>query len=167
MPRRNNGPIVQLDLASGTAISVQYTGFSATREIDAIWTWNHARDLADFRRGLQWFDSGTQNFAYADVQGNIAYFATAEVPVREDLQATPSWACHPGSSAMDGRQRVAAGVASAARAGDPLRDPARRRNAASDQSAAGWFVNANNDPAGTVLDNDPLNSCAPAAACTT
>ena len=22
---------------------------------------------------------------------------------------------------------------------------------------AGWFVNANNDPAGTVLDNDPLN----------
>jgi penicillin amidase len=27
--------------------------------------------------------------------------------------------------------------------------------------AAGWFVNANNDPAGTTLDNDPLNQIRP------
>ena len=27
--------------------------------------------------------------------------------------------------------------------------------------SAGWFVNANNDPAGTVLDNDPLNQLRP------
>ena len=27
--------------------------------------------------------------------------------------------------------------------------------------SAGWFVNANNDPAGTVLDNDPLNPLRP------
>jgi penicillin amidase len=27
--------------------------------------------------------------------------------------------------------------------------------------AAGWFVNANNDPAGTVLDNNPLNQLRP------
>jgi penicillin amidase len=26
--------------------------------------------------------------------------------------------------------------------------------------ASGWFVNANNDPAGTALDGDPLTSCA-------
>jgi len=26
---------------------------------------------------------------------------------------------------------------------------------------AGWFVNANNDPAGTVLDNNPLNQLRP------
>src|SRR4030095_8701796 len=26
---------------------------------------------------------------------------------------------------------------------------------------AGWLVNANNDPAGTVLDNDPLNTLRP------
>lgn len=52
VPRRNNGPIVQLDLASGAALSVQYTGFSRTREVDTFWTWNRARDLDDFRRGV-------------------------------------------------------------------------------------------------------------------
>jgi penicillin amidase len=86
VPRRNNGPIVQIDMTAGTALSVQYTGFSGTREVDTFWIWNRARNLADFKRGLQWFDTGTQNFAYADIEGNIAYFAAAEVPLREDLQ---------------------------------------------------------------------------------
>jgi len=36
VPRRNNGPIVQLDLAAGTALSVQHTGFSGTRELDSF-----------------------------------------------------------------------------------------------------------------------------------
>ena len=36
VPRRNQGPIVQLDLATGVAISVQYAGFGGTREVDAF-----------------------------------------------------------------------------------------------------------------------------------
>jgi len=162
VPRRNNGPIVQLDVANGSAISVQYTGFSGTREIDAIWTWNHARNLADFRRGLQWFDSGTQNFAYADVQGNIAYFATAEVPVREDLQANtvaglPPWFIRNGQGGNEWlpvlhpqpEQAIPYEIL-------PLDEMPHLVN-----PAAGWFVNANNDPAGTVLDNNPLNTQRP------
>ena len=162
VPRRNNGPIVQLDLANGIAISVQYTGFSGTREIDAIWTWNHARNLADFRRGLQWFDSGTQNFAYADVQGNIAYFATAEVPVREDLQANtvagaPPWFIRNGQGGNEWlpvlhpqpEQAIPYEIL-------PADEMPHLVN-----PSAGWFVNANNDPAGTVLDNDPLNTLRP------
>jgi acyl-homoserine lactone acylase PvdQ len=35
VPRRNNGPIVAFDSGSGTALSVQYTGFSPTRELDS------------------------------------------------------------------------------------------------------------------------------------
>ena len=91
VPRRNNGPIIQLDIApdaeAGTALSVQYTGFSATRELDTFLIWDDARNLDDFRRGLQLFDVGGQNWAYADVKGNIAYFTSAELPLREDLQA--------------------------------------------------------------------------------
>ena len=162
VPRRNNGPIVQLDMATGTAISVQYTGFSGTREVDAIWTWNRARNLADFRRGLQWFDSGTQNFAYADVQGNIAYFATAEVPIREDLQAgfvtgLPPWFIRNGTGGNEWlpvqhpqpEQAVPYEILPA----DEMPHLINPR--------AGWFVNANNDPAGTVLDNNPLNTLRP------
>jgi penicillin G amidase len=89
VPRRNNGPIIQLDQAAGTALSVQYTGFSATREIDTFLIWDDARGLDDFRRGLEFFDVGGQNWAYADVAGNIAYFTSAELPVREDLQPAP------------------------------------------------------------------------------
>ena len=49
--------------------------------------WDQARNLDDFRAGLKYFDVGSQNWAYADRYGNIAYFASAEMPVREDLQA--------------------------------------------------------------------------------
>ena len=34
-----------------------------------------------------YFAVGSQNWSYADVHGNIAYFTSAEMPVREDLQA--------------------------------------------------------------------------------
>jgi penicillin amidase len=161
VPRRNNGPIVQLDLTSGRAISVQYTGFSGTREVDAIWTWNHGRSLADFRRGLQWFDSGTQNFAYADVQGNIAYFATAEVPVREDLQASsvaglPPWFIRNGTGGNEWLPVLHPQPEQAVPEILPADEMPHLVN-----PSAGWFVNANNDPAGTVLDNDPLNTLRP------
>jgi len=162
VPRRNNGPIVQLDLAARQAISVQYTGFSGTREVDALYTWNRARNLDDFRRGLQWFDSATQNLAYADIRGNIAYFAAAEVPLREDLQAgtvvgLPPWFIRSGSGGNEWLpvtqsqpgQAIPYAILPAAEMPQPVNPP------------AGWFVNANNDPAGTVLDNNPLNQLRP------
>jgi penicillin G amidase len=162
VPRRNNGPIVQLDLATGSAISVQYTGFSGTREADALRTFNRARNLDDFKRGLQWFDSGTQNWAYADVQGNIAYFSVSEVPLREDLQSghvvgLPPWFIRNGGGGNEWLplvnpqpgQAVPYEILPAAEMPQLVNPP------------AGWFVNANNDPAGTVLDNNPLNQLRP------
>jgi penicillin amidase len=162
VPRRNNGPIVEFDAATGTAISVQYTGFSGTRELDALHTWNRARGLADFQRGLPFFDSGTQNLAYADIDGNIAYFAASEVPLREDLQAgtvngVPPWFIRNGTGgnewlplqALPPGQAIPYQILPAAEMPQLLNPP------------AGYFVNANNDPAGTVLDNDPLNTLRP------
>ena len=162
VPRRNDGPIVSLDLVAGSAISIQYTGFSGTREIDTFWTLDHARNLADFERGLQWFDSGTQNFAYADIDGNIAYFAASEVPVREDLQkqtvnGLPPWFIRNGVTGNEWLpvvhpqpgQAIPYEVLPADEMPHIVNPP------------AGWFVNANNDPAGTVLDNNPLNQLRP------
>ncbi|MDZ7651500.1 MAG: penicillin acylase family protein [Burkholderiaceae bacterium] len=162
VPRRNNGPIVQLDMATGLAISVQYTGFSGTREVDTFFTWNRARNLADFQRGRQWFDSGTQNFAYTDIYGNIAYFASSEVPLREDLQAgyvtgLPPWFIRNGAG---GNEWLPAQNPQPGQAVPyeilPLDEMPQVIN-----PRAGWFVNANNDPAGTVLDNNPLNQLRP------
>ena len=158
VPRRNNGPIVQLDVAAGSAVSVQYTGFSGTREADALRTFNRARNLDDFRRGLQWFDSGTQNWAYADVQGNIAYFAASEVPLREDLQAgsvdgLPPWFIRDGSGGNEWLPLVNPQPGQAI----PYEILPANEMPQLVNPPVGWFVNANNDPAGTVLDNDPLN----------
>jgi penicillin G amidase len=162
VPRRNNGPIVQLDQAAGTALSVQYTGFSATREIDTFLVWDDARDLDDFRRGLQFFDVGGQNWAYADVAGNIAYFTSAELPVREDLQAgtvegLPPYFIRDGAG---GNEWL------------PVRHPQPGQAIPYEilppeemphtvNPPAGFFVNGNNDPIGTTLDNDPLNQPRP------
>ena len=67
VPRRNNGPIISLNQSAGTALSVQYAGFSPTRELDTFRLFDQARDLADFQHALTFFDVGSQNWAYADV----------------------------------------------------------------------------------------------------
>lgn len=162
VPRRNNGPILQLDLATGTAFSVQYTGFSATRELETFHIWNQAKGLEDFLRGLQLFDFGSQNWAYSDVEGNIAYFTSGEMPLREDLQAStvnglPPFFIRNGTGGNEWLpvqnpqpgQAVPYEILPFAEMPHVINPP------------AGWFVNANNDPAGTTLDNNPLNQLRP------
>ena len=163
VPRRNNGPIVNFDAAAGTALSVQYAGFSATRELDTFRLFDLAKDLDDFREALTFFDVGSQNWAYADMRGNIAYFTSAEMPLREDLEAgtvngLPPWFLRDGTG---GNEWVAA-------SGDRLPGqalpyailpPAEMPHTVNPRK--GFFVNANNDPAGTTLDNNPLNQARP------
>jgi penicillin G amidase len=162
VPRRNNGPIIQLDRQRGTALSVQYTGFSATRELDTFLIWDDARNLADFRRGLELFDVGGQNWAYADVEGNIAYFTSAELPLREDLQAgtvngLPPYFIRNGTG---GNEWLPVSHPQPGQAIPyeilPYEEMPQIVN-----PPAGFFVNANNDPAGVTLDNDPMNQLRP------
>jgi penicillin G amidase len=158
LPERNNGPVLE-SLGGGMYLTVQYTGFSGTRELETFRLLNHARNLADFKTALQYFDVGSQNFIYGDIAGNIAYFTSAEVPLREDLQAgtvagSPPWFIRDGFSGQN----------------DWLVDPNPDQFNGSGYAALpfaelpqtvnpsnGWVVNANNDTAGTTLDNNPVN----------
>jgi len=162
MPRRDGGPIIGLDRASGAALSVQYVGFGPTQEAEAFLMINRARNLEQFRDALQRFDVGSQNFVYADVEGNIAYFTTGEVPVREDLQAftvngAPPWFVRNGQGGNEWlavhnpqpHQATPHEVLPFAEMPQVVNPP------------AGWFVNGNNDPAGLTRDNDPLNQLRP------
>ena len=158
VPRRNQGPIINLDAANGSAISVQYTGFSPTRELDAFRDLNFGRTVEDFKEALQYFDFGSQNFIYGDIRGNIAYFTTAEVPLREDLQAntvngSPPWFIRNGTGGNEWLPVVNPEPGQATPyAVLPFNELAQTLN-----PSAGWVVNANNDPAGVTLDNNPLN----------
>src|SRR6266702_1078573 len=71
MPRRDGGPIISFNPATGAALSVQYVGFGPTQELEAFLMINGARNLEGFKDALQRFDVGSQNFVYADVHGNI------------------------------------------------------------------------------------------------
>lgn len=164
VPRRNNGPIVQNN-GDGTGVSVQYTGWGPTFELSTFRAWARAKNLEEFKAGLPNFTIGGQNFGYADVDGNIAYFGTGTVPLRADLQnntvdGVPPFLIRNGTGAqnhewltLDGAPEVTRGLPYQAL---PLDEMPQIVNPAS-----GYIANANNDPVGVTLDNNALNQLRP------
>jgi penicillin amidase len=157
-----HGPIIQAPSAGGVALSIQYTGFYPTHELEAFLLIDEAKNVDDFKNALQLFDVGSQNFVYGDVDGNIAYFTSAELPLREDLQAgkvngVPPYFIRNGQG---GNEWI------------PVKNPQPNQALPYEilpyaempqvvNPSNGWFVNANNDPIGTSLDNNPLNTLRP------
>ena len=178
VPRRNNGPVVQIgdpgtceltgaDLSPAYAcgLSIAYTGWGATFELKAFKLINRAQNMADFQTALTFFDFGSQNFAYADTAGNIAYFTSAENPIRDDLQNHGGYIGSPPFFIRDG---------SGAAHNDWLQVQHPQPNQAVPYEVmpaaemphvvnptAGYFANANNDPIGVTLDNNPFNQTRP------
>jgi len=161
VPRRNNGPIIALDLAAGTALSVQYVGFGATRELDAFYGFNHARDWAEFEDALRHLDFGSQNFVYADVHGDIAYFVAGAMPLRQDLESgfvngLPPFFIRNGTGGNEWRPAAPSPDQPVPYELLPFEELPQVANPES-----GVIRNANNDPVGTTLDNNPLNQLRP------
>ena len=168
VPRRNNGPIIEV-LADGqnlNGLSVAYTGWSGTLDLEAFRRWLTAGSVDEFRDALQYFDVGSQNWGYADISGNIAYFTSAELPIREDLQTLgfPAGGVPPFL--------IRDGTHTLAHEWLPVQNPQPKQSLPFEilpfnempqvvNPAAGYIANANNDPIGTTLDNDPLNQLRP------
>ena len=164
VPRRNNGPILQL--MGNTALSVQYTGWGPTFELSAFRSWARARSLEEFELGLRDFAFGSQNFLYADIEGNIAYFIGGEMPLRADLQnqrtadgGRPPWFIRDGSGALNHEWLI-----------DPNPQPGQATRYQLIPRAEmpqvvnppwGYIANANNDPVGTSLDGNPWSQLRP------
>ena len=159
---RRNAPIIDLDLASGTALSVQYTGLNATQELEMFRQACRASSIEEFRDALKWFDFGSQNWAVLDTAGNYGYFTSGELPLREDLEAgtvngLPPYFIRDGSGGNDWIRELNPPPAQATpNAILPFEEMPQVVN-----PSAGFFVNANNDPAGTTLDNNPVNQLRP------
>jgi len=161
VPARNNGAIISFDQNAMTALTVQYTGFSPTRELETFYIWNKARNLKDFRRGLSYFDFGSQNWSYADRRGNLAYFASGEMPVRTDLETLGHAAGLPPYFIRQGNLALHQWLPKSHDYPNQVLNyeilaPSEMPHVINPKN--GWFVNANNDPVGTTLDNDPLDS---------
>jgi penicillin amidase len=167
VPARYNGVIINFDgdfLNGGTALTAQFTGFGPTRELESFYLWNRARNLTDFRRGLEKFDFGSQNWAYADKWGNLGYFASAEMPIRADLQVLGAPAGVPPYFIRQGNLDLHQWLP----VSNPYPGQVTPYEILSPQEmpqvvnpANGYFVNANNDPVGNTLDNNVLNELRP------
>lgn len=163
-PRRNHGPFVPGG-SGNSQFFIQYTGWGPTYEMNFILDANRARDMEGFKAALQNFDVGSQNWIYGDVEGNIAYFTSAENPIRSDLaQGTvgggiPPWFIRDGSGALNHEwlpvmnpqpgQALPYEIL-------PFDEMPQVENPAS-----GYIANANNDPIGVTLDNNPVNQLRP------
>ncbi len=66
-----------------SAISMRWTGHDDSGEVCAAWLINRAEDWNDFRKGVGMFRSISQNFIYADKNGNIGMSSGGGIPVRD------------------------------------------------------------------------------------
>ncbi len=145
--------------SGGSALSIQFTGLYPTRELETFFVWNAATNLTQFKSGLQFFDFGSQNWGYADTAGNLAYFASGEFPVREDIDAgavsgNPPWVIRNGTG---GNEWKALGGPQPAGQAVPYEVVPPAEVPQIENPPAHFFVNANNDPIGNTADNDPLD----------
>jgi penicillin amidase len=163
VPRRNNGPVVSI--TGNTGLSVQYTGWGATFELESFRRIARAQNLDQFRAALDNFDFGSQNFGYADVDGNIAYFTSAEMPIRDDLQnlnnvdGSPPFLIRDGSGTRRNGWLPVANPQPGQAVPYEILTPNEMPFVINPSS--GYIANANNDPIGTTLDNNPLNQVRP------
>ena len=166
VPRRNNGPIIALDLEAGTALSLQYTGFGPTFELEAILGFSQAQSVAEFGLAAELFDIGSQNWGVVDVHGNIGYFALSEVPIREDLQTLmypdggiPPILIRDGTGALMHEWMPTDNPLPNQALPTAILPPSEMPQLVN--PASGYIVNSNNDPVGVTLDNNPYNQVRP------
>ena len=168
VPRRNNGPIINIDASQQpvTALSVQYTGWRGTTEFEAFRRWLSTDSVDEFVDALQFFDVGSQNWSYADRNGDIAYFTSAELPIREDLQTLgfpdggiPPFLIRDGTHTLQHEWMAVQNPQPNQSLGFeilPFAEMPQIRN-----PEAGFIINGNNDPIGNTLDNNVLNEVRP------
>jgi penicillin amidase len=82
------------------AVGVAWTGFGATRTTEGVIRLNRSDGFEDVLEAIRLFDLPTQNFVYADTDGNTHYRVLGRVPIRRtDGEQVP------GDRVFDGSAR--------------------------------------------------------------
>jgi len=88
--RTRHGPILN-DVVGGTEeawafgwqpLAFSWTALEPGTLVKSLLMTNHAQDWESFREALSFWDAPSQNFVYADVDGNIGYQAPGRIPIR-------------------------------------------------------------------------------------
>ncbi|WP_428236532.1 penicillin acylase family protein [Gracilimonas sp.] len=82
-----HGPVISdiypvQELTDDKVISMQWTGYEMSNEMRTLYQINWAEDFQDFKDALPSFGVPGLNLMYADVEGNIAMYSVAKLPIR-------------------------------------------------------------------------------------
>jgi penicillin amidase len=83
-----------LELPDRYAVALAWQSLEPSTLVEAILGVNRATNYEEFRSALAKWDIAGQNVVYADVEGNIAYQATGEIPIRgggDGSWPVPGW----------------------------------------------------------------------------
>jgi len=83
-----------LELPDRYAVALAWRSLGPSTLVEAILGVNRATNYEEFRAALAKWDIAGQNVVYADVEGNIAYQATGEIPIRgagDGSRPVPGW----------------------------------------------------------------------------
>ncbi len=77
-----NGVIITEE--AGKKFALKWTAFDPKNgEFQAFFGLNRAKDWNGFKTALKSYGGASQNFVYADVQGNIGWYAAGQIPLRK------------------------------------------------------------------------------------
>jgi len=89
------GPIVSSHIISSeTPLSLRWAIYEGGKTFESIYLLNKARTWSEFVRAVSLFDAPSENFVYADKEGNIGYYLNGKIPLRAKEAALfpyPHW----------------------------------------------------------------------------
>ena len=94
----NHGPIMNEvigDLEQAEPMALRWTALEGNALFKSIIMINAANNWDEFRKAVSYWDTPSQNFVYADVDGNIGYQSSGRIPIRppkhQGLVPVPGW----------------------------------------------------------------------------
>jgi penicillin amidase len=95
IPWTERGPILTPFLiASEMPVSLCWTIYEGDQTMEGLYRINKARNWPEFCQGVSLLENPSQNFVYADVDGNIGYYLSGKIPIRKKEAAVypyPGW----------------------------------------------------------------------------
>ncbi len=90
-----HGPLISDVQTTGAPVALRWTALDpGDTTIDAYLAVNYAANWDEFTAALRLYVGPSQNFVYADVEGNIGYFAPGHIPIRaqgDGMLPAPGW----------------------------------------------------------------------------
>jgi penicillin amidase len=93
--RTRHGPVMTPVVPEATdVLALHWTALEGDQLFYSVYLLNRARNWQEFREALRYWQAPSQNFVYADVDGNIGYQLPGNIPIRsagQGLVPAPGW----------------------------------------------------------------------------